>query len=132
MKSIACKAFQLDESEVQTWDYFNRKKHFTEPLDEDLDRTVSKANLLDKQDVLIQEKVAHFALSSLYLRQWSPEYAVSVHLLYGLHCNLQNLWAQEEDNAKRKENYQSANYLLIAPLIREDLLQGKQEFGGQR
>lgn len=65
MKSAACEAFELDESQVQCWDYHQCAIQGNKALDAEgespSEATLRSCNILDGQDILVIEKVAvHF------------------------------------------------------------------------
>ena len=70
MKAEACKAFSLDESEVQCWDYHQCSIIGDKALDADstsLGATVQGCNILDNQDILLIEKVYKHADTATYV-----------------------------------------------------------------
>ena len=72
MKAAACKAFDLEPDEVQCWDYLQCSIQGDAALDaeeeSDTAATVNSCKILDKQDILLIEKVCScysFALVQL-------------------------------------------------------------------
>ena len=60
LKAAACKIFDLEEEEVQLWDYYSGQVYGSNALDEDQDALKTKVkdkNLLEGQEILIIEKV---------------------------------------------------------------------------
>ena len=64
MKTAACKAFELEESEVQCWDYHQCSIQGNQALDADgtspIAATLKTCNILDGQDILLIEKVGAY------------------------------------------------------------------------
>ena len=60
LKEIACKAFELEEDQVQVWDYHNYRPYGNKPIDMDTDmnlQTVQDQHIVDGQEILLIEKV---------------------------------------------------------------------------
>ena len=55
LKAVACKLFNLEADEVQLWDYYSKNRHTF--VDNCLSKSLSEAQIMDKQDILLQEKV---------------------------------------------------------------------------
>ena len=57
LKEAACAAHKLEEVDVQLWDHYQDGYYGDEPLDARPDATLSQAQILDKQPVMLLEKV---------------------------------------------------------------------------
>lgn len=58
LKEKACKAYNLEEVDVVMWDYWGDNYYGTDgPLDDYPDERLSKGKLMDKQPVMLLEKV---------------------------------------------------------------------------
>lgn len=55
LKERACKAFSLETTKVDIWDFFQNSKHAK--LENSMDRTLSDARILDEQTILLDDKV---------------------------------------------------------------------------
>ena len=60
LKELACKVFDLEEDQVQVWDYHNCQIYGKEALDADeacLQETLQGKHILEGQEILVIEKV---------------------------------------------------------------------------
>ena len=57
LKVAACAAHKLEEVDVQLWDYYQGAYYGDEPLDAKSDTTLGQAQVLDKQFIMLLEKV---------------------------------------------------------------------------
>lgn len=57
LKEAVCAAHKLNKADVQLWDYFQGSYYGNEPLDTQPDATLSQAGVLDKQLIMLLEKV---------------------------------------------------------------------------
>jgi len=64
LKERACAAFGIDPAKVEIWDYFNHGKYAN--LENQLDKDLDAARVLDDQPILLDDKVRH-----AYMQLWS-------------------------------------------------------------
>lgn len=64
LKERACAAFGIEPAKVEIWDYFNHGKYAN--LENQLDKDLDAARVLDDQPILLDDKVGH-----AHMQPWS-------------------------------------------------------------